>query len=258
MEVTVGVLDGEIKFAPLIEKRLLTAEYRDEISIVERPGNYLTLHVDGRDQIFALSDLLADVLMEHLQIHFILQELRRNYFFMGQKEQYQVLMNTLGELWSRHDALERTRHDVSNRIAVCLFEGNEHLLSLDGVLRFRMKDRLEEWRGVLARQADRLLMEAEHREYVRMLRCFAAMRDPVVRHVSIEQKKGEYRLLDRLGGRVYVLVGKEVEQACFQDEEMLLSVLLQLSPAELELSQVQEGAFKELLRQVFIGRTREE
>ena len=261
MEYTVGVSNMDIELRPLIENRLSAANKRSgQIQIKENHKNYVALDFAGREQLFELADILADIVIENLQIRFIMREIAHDYDFVAEKDQCEILINTLKRLWYHGEKgdLEHLKQDISSRIAVCMLEGQEHVLWLDGVLRFRMRDFVEQWKDTLEDCVDDYLLESEKHEFIKLLRYFVSMRDPILPYVIIRPGEEEYQIFDGNSAKVSVILPgsehggtREVSK-----EDLLLSQLINLAPENINISEIQDEDLKTLLHQVFIGRIR--
>lgn len=250
----------DVNLRPLLENRLpRNPKIHGQIQIIDDQKNYVEIQLEGKEQIFELSDILADIVIENLQIRFIMSELLHHHSYIDDKDQCEILVNTLKKLWygGAKDNLEYVKKDVSNRIAVCLLEDKKHFLSLDGVIRFRMKDAVALWRDSLEDSVDEYLVESERKEFVRLLRYFVSMREPLIKYVKVRLGQKDYQMLDEQDLQVSVLLpGTEEDGSEITKEDLLLSQLINLSPEVIDLCEVKDEKLKGLLGQVFIGRVR--
>ena len=100
-------------------------------------------------------------------------------------------------------------------------------LMLEGFMRFRMKDYLEEWSRALALGVEDYIRKKEYTEFVEILRLFVNIRIPRVRKVHIcVDGHGEYLLLDeRLCLLKCTFLGKRIDK-----DDALLSALVNIAP----------------------------
>jgi putative sporulation protein YtxC len=76
-------------------------------------------------------------------------------------------------------------------------ERNDEVV-LDGFVRFRLRDYLEELEDAVDRAVDEYLMEREYREFIRLLRYFIEMQESRIEEVHVlVSPSGIYRLVDR-------------------------------------------------------------
>jgi putative sporulation protein YtxC len=255
LELLVGTSDPKVELIPLIKKRLHKSRLNGTIRVVGDRAGYAVLSVSGKDQIFPLSDILADIMMETVQIRFLIKELSTSYFFIGTNDKHEILTQTLKQLWQEKPEFERTRQEISNRIALCIIETKNNVINLDGILRFRMKDQIEHWQDALSDSVDSFMIDSEKQEFIKLLRYFACMHDPKLPFVKVIPSEDTYVLLDD-DGKVLEYVFEEHCLDTFTKEDLLLSQLLDIAPETIDATELHEGKLKELLKQVFIGRLR--
>ena len=144
MEYIVGTLDKNIAIRPLIENRLPARIKSCRQIVLEETGdkNRIVLTMAGKGPLFLTCDILADIIIENLQIRYLIRELRNHYFYVPESDQCEILIRALKKIWYADQGgeyLEKIKKDVSNRVAVCMLESETHELMLDGVIQFRMK-----------------------------------------------------------------------------------------------------------------------
>jgi len=259
LEYTVGVCDMDVKLRSLIENRLSAGQkLSGQFRIIKDLGNYVSIALERKEQLFLLADILADIIIENLQIRFIMKEISSGYDFVTEKDQCDILVDTIKKLWyqtGKRD-LEGVKGEISNRIVQCMLESKDKVLSLDGILRFRMKDCIGRWREALEDSVNDYLVKSEKKEFVKLLRYFVSMRDPAVAYVDVRLEAGEYRMFDAQNMRINAPVEEEQGRAVSK-EDLLLSSLVNLSPEAIDISHIHDENLKLLLKEIFVGRTRQ-
>lgn len=250
----IGVLDNDVRLGMLIKNRI-PAEllFSGQMRLYNEEKRYVGVEVDKKENLFLLSDILADILIENLQIRYILHRVEKLYPFIDKSEQGDVLITALKRLWFATDKsdVKCAKEDLGNRISICLLESKTGVLSLDGVMRFRMADHLLTWDSVLQRCVEEYLVETQKDEFIRLLRYFVSMRDPVISFVKIVPSNNVYTMFDSNGDRVTVAVNIYEGET---KEDHLLSQLISLSPESIDAREIDDFQLKDLLRQVFVGR----
>ena len=263
MEFYVGLIDGGVAIKPLIENRITPAIKRSgDIKLADSSvKRYVRINLSGKSAVFMLADILSDIIIENLQIRILMTELKSEYSFIPDKEQCDILTRALKKLWFADNGaehLEKIKKDVSNRIAVCLFESNG-VLSLDGIIRFRMKDYTHKWCSALDDSIEEYLKKTERQEFIGLLRYFVSMREPQKKAVHVYMDTdGKYNIKDENGKPISVSIsGAEhgIEKAA-TDEDLLLSKLICIAPEVIVLENEIEKDLCELITKVFIGRVR--
>ncbi len=260
MEYTVGVCDTSVKLCSLIENRLPPGQkLSGQIRIAKDLGNYVLMELESKEQMFLLADILADIIIENLQVRFIMKEIAAGYCFVAEKDQCEILINTIKKLWYQSAGkqdLEQVKKDVSSRVLLCLFESEEKIVLLDGVMRFRMQDCLAVWKKAVEDSVNEYLIKSEKKEFVKLLRYFVSMRDPMIEYVVVRLEAGEYKIFDAQNIRVTVPYEQEEEPGASK-EDLLLSCLINLSPEAIDISHIPDENLKSLLKDIFVGRTRQ-
>ena len=147
---------------------------------------------------------------------------------------------------------EQKKKDIAGRVLICLLEC-EGRLALDGVLRFRMKDCTAQWQQTMQKCVEQYTAKNEQKEFIKLLRYFVCMRDPMVHYVEVLPIGEEYEMLDEHGNRIDVYIDEEPDAT---KEDLLLSGLIDLAPEVIDLAQVCDDDLKGLLADIFVGRIR--
>ena len=250
----VGVLNQEVRLGMLIKNRIpAKLLLSGQIRLFHEDWRYVGVEVQSKETLFLLSSILADILIENLQIRYILKRVERNYPFIEKEEQGDILISALKRLWfpGEDGNVKCAKEDLAQRISACLLENPRGILSLDGVMHFRMADHLLAWDSVLQRCVEEHLVETQKEEFIRLLRYFVSMRDPVVSFVKIVPSNNVYAMLDSNGDRILATAALCEGET---KEDHLLSQLISLSPEAIDAREVEDCQLKDLLRQVFVGR----
>ena len=89
-----------VALRPLLENRLpIQGKFTKDIRLGEQEGRFLTVELSGRQALFVLSDILADIIVEHLQIRYLMAELAREYGYLSERERSEILVCTVRKLW---------------------------------------------------------------------------------------------------------------------------------------------------------------
>ncbi len=240
MDIVIGIEDQGLELAPLITNRVHDAMRQGcMISIDEMDGS------DGRIASVCLSDcehstdkertmlcaILADIIVENLQIRHMVKLLKQDYYFLSEKEQCDILVKALKRLWygttGQKNEVSLCKIDVKQRLTDMLTQNEADTVMLEGFMRFRMKDYLEIWERELAQCVEEYVRKREYVEFVEILRLFVKIRIPRVRQVHIcVDGNGQYLLLD---DRLCLLKSQYTSQGMDRDDA-LLSALVNMAP----------------------------
>jgi putative sporulation protein YtxC len=240
LDIVIGIEDQGLELAPLITNRTHDAMRQGcMVSINEMDGS------DGRIAAVCLSDcehcadkertmlctILADIIVENLQIRHMVKLLKQDYYFLSEKEQCDILVKALKRLWygtsGQKNEVAMCKIDVKQRLCDMLAQNEADTVMLEGFMRFRMKDYLEAWERELALCVEEYVRKREYVEFVEILRLFVKIRIPRVRQVHIcVDGNGQYMLLD---DRLCLLKSQYSGQSMDKDDA-LLSALVNMAP----------------------------
>ncbi len=240
MNIIIGIEDQGLELAPLITNRTHDAMRQGcLVSINEIDGS------EGHIARVCLSDcehnlekehtmlctILADIIVENLQIRHMVRLLKQDYFFLSEKEQCDILVRALKKLWygtsGQKNEVAMCKIDVKQRLNDMLAQNEADSVMLEGFMRFRMKDYLETWEKELALCVEEYIRKREYVEFVEILRLFVKIRIPRVRQVHIcVDGNGQYMLLD---DRLCLLKSQYSGESMDRDDA-LLSALVNMAP----------------------------
>ena len=80
MEYNIGVLGMNINLYQLIQNRLSAKDrVSGQIKVGENSSNYIQVTLQGKNELFELSEILADIIMENLQVRYIMRQIISYY-----------------------------------------------------------------------------------------------------------------------------------------------------------------------------------
>lgn len=240
MNVIVGVEDKGLVLGPLIINRAYDAQKKGCIVSIKPVDDsddrmaQVTISDCGErceNEHAVLCSLLADIIVENLQVRYLVRLLKQDYDFLPEKDQCEILVCVLKNLWygseDQHGDVSQCKQKVTQRLSALINEAEPDTLMLEGFMRFRMKDYLEEWDKALASGVEIYIRKKEYVDFVEILRLFINIRIPRVRkvHVCVDGH-GEYLLLDeRLCLLKCTFLGKRIDK-----DDALLSALVNIAP----------------------------
>lgn len=272
LKFVIGLEDNGLLIKPLIINRMhrITNEgHSIKLKDIEGKGAYfcgveLDENKNGKS-IDIFCDLLADIIIENLQIRYLINILRQRYFFLQEKTQCELLIKTLKQLWYGKTDVKSNitlcKLDVAERLKKCFLESNDKELVLEGFMRFRMKDYLEKWDALLKKNIDEYVMEKEYKEFIGVLRYFVLLREPkeITIHLNYSEIGG-YELSDAKRNKITddsIGNSSEAFKHKMTKEDVVLSALINISPEKIIIHNSKDISEKRLLmtiKNVFLDR----
>lgn len=272
LKFVIGLEDNGLLIKPLIINRMnRLTNVGHSIKLMEMKGKgtgFCSVEIDDEKDgegkgIFC--DLLADIIIENLQIRHLITVLRQKYFFLHEKTQCEILIKTLKLLWYGKGDMKNDiafcKKDVSRRLLQCFDESDEKELVLEGFMRFRMKDYIDKWEALLKQNVDEFVMEKEYKEFIGVLRYFVMLREPknVTVHLRYSERDG-YELSDAQKNKIQDESLKNTSTKIKEKmtrEDIVLSSLINISPEKIVIHNSNDISEKRLLltiKNVFLDR----
>ena len=107
-------------------------------------------------------------------------------------------------------------------------ESDGGAVSLDGIMRFRMKDLTKKWSEELRKCCDEYIINTDGAELISMLKYIVSVREPLVGRVSVAPGESGYEIFSG-AMRIGVVLIDEGEMSA---EEALITRLIHLCPRE--------------------------
>lgn len=248
---------GATQHIDLLKSKLGRQIYADEgsnfsIRLREKPaGNITFLSCDfdstlrgGRqhnDELLFrhfVADIISDVILNHWEKAILKEIIRENYYYFNDDEKSTILQYSVkytnGE---RIIPGQMDRRDRKSNIIKKLVEylGQNDSIVIDGFIRFRLKEYINDIREAVDQAVDEYLMEREYREFIQLLKYFVEMQEPKVDIVNVViNRKGAYNLFDGehkpinsefLEGYILDIMDNEINY-----EDLLISALITIAP----------------------------
>lgn len=203
-----------------------------------------------REEAQQLARGLAGFLLEDWFSTWLLSLIRRHYPYFDASEQ--SALRTYAATRLRANTAARTGL-VQGRVEA--FLGDHQQVVIEGLTTFLLKDVCREMEEAIDLAVDDLLMENEHREFVRLLRNFLSLQNPRVDEVHVFYRGRRFYIEDDAGHPAGLDVVQELMAGLPSEapqDDLLLSALLTLAPRRIHLHRgpTDENA-KRTLTQVF-------
>ena len=188
--------------------------------------------------------------------------LKKEYYFLSEKEQCEILVFALNNIWKNETLvmnIDQAKIEVAERLKDTLNETDE--IILEGFMRFRMKDFLSHWREILIASIDHYLLEQEYKEFINILKYFVEIRKPKIKtiHITIGHD-GSFIILDDLlkvvNDDVLVKNSKE-KNMTLTKEDILLSMLISIAPKKIivhNAEKIEDKLLIDTIKRIFIDK----
>lgn len=209
-----------------------------------------------------LARLLSELIVDRAEPELLRRIVRRQYGYLEETLREQVVHAARRLLDQAPGGAPDAAAPRKARVYARLLEHLEHsdVVHIEGFIRFRLKDYVEELEEAVERAVEDHLMDREYGEFIRLLRYFVELQEPRPEAVHVVcLAGGGFALFDADGGPIPLAAVAEVTVSGLEGVEgdALLSALVSLAPRRVV---VHEGVARltpdtaSALRQVFAGR----
>lgn len=236
MNIVVGIEDRGLDLSTLIINRTpYAARYGCILAAHPISKKLVNVEIKGCEMSAAaetgiLCNVLADIIVENLQIRYLLHILKQNNILLTEKDMCDVLVTVLKQMWfgasGKGKDIEACKSDVKKRLIEAVEQNEADTIVLEGFMRFRMKDYLKLWENELQANVRRYIRKKEYAEFVEILRLFISIRIPREKtiHLCVDGR-GDYFLLNE---KMFMLHPGKNRPA--DKDDALLSELVNLAP----------------------------
>ncbi len=245
--------------------------------VEEKKGGitFLTCDIDGENPLYeeegfrerlcaSISKALSELIVGDAEEHFVERLIRRNHtdFAISERKMILEIVKELLHPCSNEDKsgimrYKKRKEEIYSILYDYLRDSDQ--LILDGFIRFRLKDYVEELEDTIDIAVDSYLTKKEYGEFVKLLRYFLELQEPRMDEVQvILEKEGFFKLLDGknnminneyLEGFILDMVDNDVNY-----DDLLISALITIAPAKIVLHFQDERNVIGTIQDVFIER----
>lgn len=216
-----------------------------------------------------IADIISDIILSHWENILLKEIIRENYYYFGDEEKNLIYNYALRHI---NQEGEDSRNAIywlnrKSKILQKLLEFLRHSnrIIIDGFIRFRLKEYMNELRDATDKAVDDFLIEREYGEFIQLLKYFVEIQEPRVEVVHVQiMAGGIFKLFDDkqqpirsdyLEGFIIDLVDNEINY-----EDLLISALITIAPKRITLHYKNDGsqsATLDTIKNVFTGRVSE-
>ena len=215
-----------------------------------------------------VADIISDLILNQWENALLSDIIRENYYYFNEDEKKTIYQYAL-EYTNGKKVFSgcMNRLDRKNFIIKRLVEYLQQCDSIviDGFVRFRLKEYINEIKEAVDQAVDEFLMEREYREFIQLLKYFVEIQEPKVELINILiNPKGSYKLFDEkhepissefLEGFILDVIDNEINY-----EDLLISALITIAPNKIVFhcdSENKPQSTLSTIQNVFEGKVKE-
>lgn len=268
---SIGIEKQNWQFKEQLLKRLkcnmpegfeVTEEQYENICYID----FLNKERYGAEELIDIKDMLshsigsafAQFLLYDIKEELIAHIIKKEYFYFEGDEKQNIFQRTVDENISCDE--RKWAAYIHGRLTEYFSENRE--LSLEGFIRFRIKDYIDELEYIVGKSVDELLIDREYNEFIKLLRYFVEIQEPKIEevHVLLEGDK-KYTLLDSgfrvINNDMLEDLAKEISDNDISYDDLLISSLITIAPNKIVIHDSNKIKNTELLntiKNVFCGK----
>jgi len=216
-----------------------------------------------------IADIISDIILNHWENILLKEIIRENYYYFGDEEKNLIYNYALRHINQEGEDSRNAIYWLSRKSKILQklleFLRHSNRIIIDGFIRFRLKEYMNELRDATDKAVDDFLIEREYGEFIQLLKYFVEIQEPRVEVVHVQiMAGGIFKLFDDkqqpirsdyLEGFVIDLVDNEINY-----EDLLISALITIAPKRITLHYKNDGsqsATLDTIKNVFTGRVSE-
>lgn len=139
--------------------------------------------IDMLDAIrISIGQSVGEYVIECKEKDFLKEIMAQDFSYCKEEEWeklYPFILSTLDEDDYGENSRQKRKDDLKGKIAQKIFDylDYENTLSIDGFIRFRLKDQWEEWRKTVEHCLEEYVMDKEYNEFIQLLRYLASVQE---------------------------------------------------------------------------------
>lgn len=209
---------------------------------------------------FYCSNILYKIVIEDFKNREFLEYVTENYFFLNREEIIEIEHRCMKTLSSNGVLLNDTSvyclnivNNIIDKIKNCVEE--QHNINVEGFIRFRMKDLVDDIESVIDKVVEDYMVEKEYNEFIKLLKYFVDIQDSKIDLLNIVMlKDGGYELFDEAGNNIFQEFVNSITELkatnAVKEEDIIISGLITNSPKEIIIHNKENCNNKEFLNTI--------
>lgn len=192
-----------------------------------------------------IANVVSDVILNNWEKALLLDIIKQNYYYFLPDEQQLIYQIALKHLNHGVESNDDTFVHYLTRKSLILQKLLEYLYSndrliIEGFIKFRLKDYLQELYNAADKAVDDFMLEKEYKEFIKLLKYFVEIQEPRLDLVQVVvQGSGSFKLLDENNKNInsgyldgFLL---ETGDPDLNYEDLLISALITIAPTAIVL-----------------------
>ncbi|AGL01160.1 putative sporulation protein YtxC [Desulfoscipio gibsoniae] len=215
-----------------------------DVRMEENPAGGLTFLaccVSGGDQVepvftHQIAGVITDLITGKWKDKLLRDIIRTNYYYFDDEEKGTIYDYAQQKLNHNENNKEKDKLWILRRLTEYLNFNSD--LVIDGFIRFRLKEYVNDLYNVADQAVDDFLSEREYNEFIQLLRYFVEIQDPRAELVNVVMRPdGVFQLYDEVGGFINSDYLKDfmadLAESEINYEDLLISALITISPRKI-------------------------
>lgn len=190
-----------------------------------------------------LADVISDLILNCWEEALLQEIIHENYYYFSDEEKKNIIERAIQDINRKEEGYTQSslyqpgrKKRVLQKILDFLRDNNQFVI--DGFIKFRLKDYLNELRDAVDKAVDDFLIDREYKEFIKLLKYFVEIQEPRADLVHVLIKSGGgFKLLD---GRMKIIRSDYLESFLINlidqeisCEDLLLSALISIAPKKI-------------------------
>jgi len=191
--------------------------------------------------LYRVSNALSDIIVNCWEPKLIKKIIKTNYFYFNTYEQEKIFHFTedilnFTENGEKRDIFYQIKRKTFLLHKILDYLRNNSTIILEGFIKFRLKDYLEQLEEAVDKAIDEYLMDKEYKEFIKLLRYFVDLQEPKRDLVNLVVKDGELLLYDDHMNTIdkdYGFEQSTIENSEVNNDDILVSALINMAPKKI-------------------------
>jgi len=240
--ISIGAAHHQELLKNQLDRELRALESRGlKIRLQEKPLGWLTFlncSISGSGKMETVirrrvAGVITDLILNNWEATLLQHIIRENYYYFNEDEKGTIFDYARKKLNVCGYSRKHSRVLILRRLTEYMEANNN--INIDGFIRFRLKDYVNELYDVADQAADDFIMDREYQEFIELLKYFVEVQDPKAELVNVVLKpNGAFKLFDE---HEQVINSDYLEEFMLNIteneinyEDMLISALITVAP----------------------------